>query len=137
MKHCMLLLLLLALGCMNIRAAPVDPDAMLEGSCEDASAMGAAKEALTKLNRDRKEGYVFSLRRLSNVHMKKHVSHTTQLQHLFLMQFVCQIEKLEAIIFLIFFQPDRFLIAHHISNLFNSSIKLTNQLRYNVTCLFC
>lgn len=108
MKHCVLLSLLLALGCMNIRAAPVN-DAMVEGSCEDASAIGAAKEALTKINRDRKEGYIFSLRRLSNVHMKEHVSHTTRLQHLFLMQFACQIEKPKAMIFLfLFFQPDRF-----------------------------
>lgn len=84
MKHCVLLSLLLALGCMNIRAAPVD-NGVVEGSCEDASAIGAAKEALAKVNRDRKEGYVLSLRRLSNVHMKGHVSHTTQLQHLFLM----------------------------------------------------
>lgn len=79
MRDCVLLSLLLAVGCMNIRAAPMETDAMEEGSCEDASAMGAAKEALTKINHDRKEGYVFSLRRLSNVHMKKHVSHTTQL----------------------------------------------------------
>uniref|UniRef100_A0A8C3A320 Fetuin B n=1 Tax=Cyclopterus lumpus TaxID=8103 RepID=A0A8C3A320_CYCLU len=70
MKHCMLLSLLLALGCVH--GAPVAPDAMEQGSCEDASAMGAAGLALNKINQDRTEGYIFALHRLSNVHMTKH-----------------------------------------------------------------
>jgi len=77
MKHCMLLSLLLALGCVH--GAPVAPDGMEAGSCEDASAKGAAELALTKINQDRKEGYIFALHRLSNVHMTKHVSHNEEL----------------------------------------------------------
>lgn len=79
MKHCVLLSLLLALGCVQIHGAPVEQDGMEQGSCEDASAKGAAELALTKINQDRKEGYIFSLHRLSNVHMKKHVSHVTEI----------------------------------------------------------
>ncbi|TNN76825.1 Fetuin-B [Liparis tanakae] len=71
MKHCMILSLLLALGCVH--GAPVAPGGMEAGSCEDASAKGAAELALTKINQDRKEGYIFALHRLSNVHMAKHV----------------------------------------------------------------
>nr|XP_040040678.1 histidine-rich glycoprotein-like isoform X1 [Gasterosteus aculeatus aculeatus] len=72
MKHCMLLALLLALGCMYVCAAPVAHEDIQPGSCEDASAKGAAELALTKINQDRLEGYIFALHRLSNVHMAKH-----------------------------------------------------------------
>ncbi|KAL6108372.1 fetub [Pungitius sinensis] len=72
MKHCMLLPLLLALGCMYVRAAPVAHEDIEEGSCEDASALGAAGLAITKINQDRVEGYVFRLHRLSNVHVTRH-----------------------------------------------------------------
>lgn len=74
MKHCVLLALLLVLGCVHVRAAPVEQDSREQGSCEDAMAKGAAELALTKINQDRKEGYIFALHRLSNVHMTKHVS---------------------------------------------------------------
>ncbi|XP_069009085.1 fetuin B [Embiotoca jacksoni] len=67
MKTCVLLSLLLALGCVNVRAAPVE-----QGSCEDAQAVGAAGLALTKINQARQEGYIFGLHRLSNVHMATH-----------------------------------------------------------------
>ncbi|XP_057697905.1 fetuin B [Corythoichthys intestinalis] len=72
MKNISLFSLLLALGCMLIQSAPVDQDAMAMESCEDALALGAAKEALTKINRDRHEGYILSLHRLSNAHSTKH-----------------------------------------------------------------
>ncbi|XP_054458650.1 histidine-rich glycoprotein-like [Anoplopoma fimbria] len=72
MKHCVLLSLLLALGCAHVQGAPVAPDGMEQGSCEDATAMAAAGLALTKINQDRQEGYVFALHRLSNMHMAKH-----------------------------------------------------------------
>ncbi|KAJ7986209.1 hypothetical protein DPEC_G00337590 [Dallia pectoralis] len=42
------------------------------GSCQDAVALGAAGQALDKINMDRKEGYVFALHRLSNVHQINH-----------------------------------------------------------------
>ncbi|KAI4828377.1 hypothetical protein KUCAC02_022473 [Chaenocephalus aceratus] len=70
MKNCVLLSLLLALGCVG--AAPVETVGIEEGSCEDASAKGAAGLAITKINQDRKEGYIFALHHLSNVHMTKH-----------------------------------------------------------------
>lgn len=66
--------LLLALACACVQGAPLDQDAMAAESCQDALAMGAAGEALTKINRDRKEGYILSLHRLSNAHSAKHVS---------------------------------------------------------------
>ncbi|XP_061739770.1 histidine-rich glycoprotein-like [Nerophis ophidion] len=72
MKNGLLFSLLLALGCVHIQTAPVDQGAMVAESCEDALAVGAAKEALTKINQDRKEGYVFGLHRLSNAHSAKH-----------------------------------------------------------------
>ncbi|KAG8003359.1 Fetuin-B [Nibea albiflora] len=70
MKHYMLLSLLLALGCVH--GAPVEQDDMEEVSCEDAFAKSAADEALTKINQDRTDGYVFSLHRLSSAHTAKH-----------------------------------------------------------------
>ncbi|XP_042337217.1 fetuin B [Plectropomus leopardus] len=72
MKQCVLLSLLLALGCMHVRGAPVEPEGREQGSCEDASAKGAAELALRKINEDRQEGYVFALHRLSNVHTMNH-----------------------------------------------------------------
>ncbi|XP_019740506.1 fetuin B [Hippocampus comes] len=64
--------LLLALACACVQGAPLDQDALAAESCQDALAMGAAGEALTKINRDRKEGYILSLHRLSNAHSEKH-----------------------------------------------------------------
>uniref|UniRef100_A0A8P4G3X5 Cystatin fetuin-B-type domain-containing protein n=3 Tax=Dicentrarchus labrax TaxID=13489 RepID=A0A8P4G3X5_DICLA len=72
MKHCVLLPLLLALGCMHVHGAPVDQAGMEQGSCDDAAAIGAAGLALTKINQDRQDGYIFSLHRLSSVHMTPH-----------------------------------------------------------------
>ncbi|AWP10533.1 Fetuin B [Scophthalmus maximus] len=71
MKHRVLLSLLLALGCAHVRGAPVEQAGLEQGSCDDTSAKAAAGLALTKINQDRKEGYVFSLHRLSNVHTAK------------------------------------------------------------------
>ncbi|TMS20857.1 Fetuin-B [Larimichthys crocea] len=73
MKHYMLLSLLLALGCVHVHGAPVELDDMEQLSCEDGFAKGSANEALTKINQDRKDGYIFSLHRLSSAHMAKHV----------------------------------------------------------------
>uniref|UniRef100_A0A672YXK3 Histidine-rich glycoprotein-like n=1 Tax=Sphaeramia orbicularis TaxID=375764 RepID=A0A672YXK3_9TELE len=70
MKHCVLLSLLLALGCVH--GAPVDQDGMAAGSCTDEAMVGVAKEALTKINRDRTEGYKFSFHSLANVHTETH-----------------------------------------------------------------
>lgn len=77
MKYCALLALLLALGCAHVRAAPLEGDSRVAGSCEDPRALGAAEQALIKINEDRHEGYVFALDRLSNVHYTRHVSCTT------------------------------------------------------------
>ncbi|KAM8874700.1 uncharacterized protein AB9W97_015908 [Spinachia spinachia] len=74
MKQCMLLSLLLPLGCMYVAAAPVADEDIEQGSCGDASALGAAGLALTKINQDRLEGYIFALHHLSNVHITKHGS---------------------------------------------------------------
>lgn len=78
MKHRVFLSMLLALGCVHVHGAPVEQDAMEQGSCKDASALGAADQALNKINQDRQEGYIFGLHSLSNVHMTKHVSHTSE-----------------------------------------------------------
>ncbi|XP_078114236.1 fetuin B [Sander vitreus] len=72
MKHCVLLSLMLALGCVHVHGAPAKQKDIEQGSCEDASAKGAAGLALTKINEDRQEGYIFALQRLSNVHTMKH-----------------------------------------------------------------
>uniref|UniRef100_UPI0037E7EC79 fetuin-B-like n=1 Tax=Semicossyphus pulcher TaxID=241346 RepID=UPI0037E7EC79 len=72
MKHCALLSLLLALGCVHVYGAPVEQGALEQGSCEDAQAKFTAELALTKINQDREDGYILSLHRLSNVHMKTH-----------------------------------------------------------------
>ncbi|XP_030647476.1 fetuin B [Chanos chanos] len=63
-------LVLLVLAFVCVRGAPVDT--MKPGSCQDASALNAAGLALTKINEDRTEGYVFSLDRLSNVNQMQH-----------------------------------------------------------------
>ncbi|KAK2835128.1 hypothetical protein Q5P01_015612 [Channa striata] len=72
MKLCVLLSLLSVLGWTRVHGAPVEHEGVVEGSCEDPAALSAAKLALTKINEDRKEGYIFSLQRLSNVHTEKH-----------------------------------------------------------------
>jgi len=73
MKLRLLLSLLPALLLVGrVLAAPVEPAAMTPGSCKDPHALGAAKQALAKINQDRREGYVFGLHRLSNVHMARH-----------------------------------------------------------------
>lgn len=69
MRTCVLLLLVL--GC--VYGAPVD-QGLESGSCDDPAAVSAAHLALGKINLDRTEGYIFTLHRLSNVHMAKHVS---------------------------------------------------------------
>lgn len=76
MKH-IVLLSLLALGCVLVHGAPVEQAALEQGSCEDAQVKFTAGLALNKINQDRSEGYILSLHRVSNVHMKTHVSHTT------------------------------------------------------------
>lgn len=80
MKSCALLAppLLLLLGCVHVRAAPVESDGRVEGSCADPVALGAAEQALIKINQDRQEGYVFALHRLANVHFTRHVSRITE-----------------------------------------------------------
>ncbi|XP_076010538.1 fetuin B [Genypterus blacodes] len=69
MKFCVLSLLLVA-GC--VYAAPVEQGGMQPGSCTDALALGAANEALNKINLDRKTGYVLKMHRLSNVNLMIH-----------------------------------------------------------------
>ncbi|XP_051929549.1 fetuin-B-like [Hippocampus zosterae] len=64
--------LLLASACACAQGAPLDQVALVAESCQDALAVGAAGEALTKINRERKEGYILSLRRLANAHSEKH-----------------------------------------------------------------
>lgn len=71
MKQCVLLLLTIACA----HGAPVD--VLTPGSCKDAVALGAAGQALNKINADRSEGYIFGLHRLSNVHQMTHVSNCT------------------------------------------------------------
>lgn len=69
MKFCILSLLLVA-GC--VYAAPVDQGGIQPGSCTDALALGAANEALNKINLNRVTGYVLQLHRLSNVNFMVH-----------------------------------------------------------------
>ncbi|XP_036410595.1 fetuin-B-like [Megalops cyprinoides] len=66
MKQCWLLLLVFVCA----HGAPTD--LVKPGSCEDPDALGAAEKALTKINQNREEGYIFSLHRLSNVNQMKH-----------------------------------------------------------------
>ncbi|XP_058494558.1 fetuin B [Solea solea] len=70
MKHCVWLLL--ALGCVHVHGAPVESVGLEQGSCTDAFALSAAKEALTKINQDRQDGYIFSLHGLYNVYIGRH-----------------------------------------------------------------
>uniref|UniRef100_A0A8C6UKH5 Fetuin B n=1 Tax=Neogobius melanostomus TaxID=47308 RepID=A0A8C6UKH5_9GOBI len=65
-----LLLLIVCLGASW--AAPVDQEVLEAASCADPVVLGAAAQAMDKINKDRKEGYVFSLRDLANAHMQKH-----------------------------------------------------------------
>ncbi|XP_076879410.1 fetuin B [Brachyhypopomus gauderio] len=72
-----MLLLLVSLVLVSVRAAPVDPvdpvgPALTAGSCHDASANGAAAQAVDTINLDRTDGYVLALERLSNVHYTRH-----------------------------------------------------------------
>uniref|UniRef100_A0AAY5ECG5 Cystatin fetuin-B-type domain-containing protein n=2 Tax=Electrophorus electricus TaxID=8005 RepID=A0AAY5ECG5_ELEEL len=74
LKYCLnicsstMLLLLLAIA--SVRGIPVHP--LTAGSCTDAPAHGAAAQALDQINLERTEGYVLSLERLSNVHVRRH-----------------------------------------------------------------
>ncbi|KAM4740055.1 fetuin B [Anableps anableps] len=68
MKTCVLFLLVVG----SVYGAPVEQGGIQPGSCEDASAVSAAHLALSKINLDRSEGYIFSLHRLSNVHLDRH-----------------------------------------------------------------
>ncbi|KAF6734167.1 Fetuin-B [Oryzias melastigma] len=67
MKIC--ILGLLVLGC--VYGAPVE-EGLKPESCDDPHAVKAAHVALSKINMERNEGYIFSLHRLSNVHHAKH-----------------------------------------------------------------
>uniref|UniRef100_A0A3Q0RUQ0 Cystatin domain-containing protein n=1 Tax=Amphilophus citrinellus TaxID=61819 RepID=A0A3Q0RUQ0_AMPCI len=71
MEVCVLLSLLLVLGCVTINGVPLGLPLIEPGSCEDPSTKAAAELALTKINQNRKEGYIFGLRRISNAHSKK------------------------------------------------------------------
>ncbi|XP_030582393.1 histidine-rich glycoprotein-like [Archocentrus centrarchus] len=71
MEVCVLLSLLLVLGCVTINGVPLGLRRIEPGSCEDPSTKAAAELALTKINQDRKEGYIFGLHRISNAHLKK------------------------------------------------------------------
>lgn len=72
MKTCVLFLLVVG----SVYSAPVDQGGIQPGSCEDPSAVSAAHLALSKINLNRVDGYIFSLHRLSNVHLDRHVSKT-------------------------------------------------------------
>ncbi|CAG5863174.1 unnamed protein product [Menidia menidia] len=65
-------LLLLVLGCLCVHAAPVEQGKFQPESCDAPPAVSAAHLAITKINQDRQEGYIFSLHRLSNVHIATH-----------------------------------------------------------------
>ncbi|XP_063056940.1 fetuin B [Engraulis encrasicolus] len=62
-----LLLLALVAGALS---APVDVPS--PAKCKDAVVMGAAEQALAKINADRKEGYTFALNSVANAHMMEH-----------------------------------------------------------------
>lgn len=64
MKQCLLLLAVVA----GAFAAPVD-NSLTPASCTDPVVMGAADQALLKINEDRKDGYIFALHGLSNAYM--------------------------------------------------------------------
>ncbi|XP_020783355.2 LOW QUALITY PROTEIN: fetuin-B-like [Boleophthalmus pectinirostris] len=69
MKPCVLLLLVF-LG--SSWGAPVEQEGPEQASCTDPVVLGAARQAMDKINKDRKEGYVYSLRDLANAHIQKH-----------------------------------------------------------------
>uniref|UniRef100_A0A3B3UCN4 Fetuin B n=1 Tax=Poecilia latipinna TaxID=48699 RepID=A0A3B3UCN4_9TELE len=68
MKTCVLFLLVVG----SVYSAPVEQGGIQPGSCEDPSAVSASHLALSKINLDRVDGYVFSLHQLSNVHLDRH-----------------------------------------------------------------
>ncbi|CAL9696445.1 unnamed protein product [Knipowitschia caucasica] len=70
MKHCCVLLLLLSVG--SSWGAPVEQQGPEEASCTDPVVLGAAAQAMDKINKERTEGYVYSLRDLANAHIDKH-----------------------------------------------------------------
>ncbi|XP_041118606.1 histidine-rich glycoprotein-like [Polyodon spathula] len=69
MKQFALLLLCTQLLCVWSRSEPIYP--LQPGSCESPDAVAAADLALRKINSHRKEGYIFSYYRLSNVNQKQ------------------------------------------------------------------
>lgn len=79
MKIC--ILGLLVLGC--VYGAPVE-EGLKPESCDDPHAVKAAHVALSKINMERNEGYIFSLHRLSNVHHAKHVSRLNKTEQFFM-----------------------------------------------------
>lgn len=66
--HALLLLL-----CVCAHGAPKERPT--PGSCKDPEALGAAKLAMDRINKDRRQGYVLTLNRLCNVNEVQHVSH--------------------------------------------------------------
>ncbi|KAK7889014.1 hypothetical protein WMY93_024574 [Mugilogobius chulae] len=52
--------------------APNGHEAPEEASCTDPIVLGAAKQAMDQINKDRTEGYVYHLRDLANAHILKH-----------------------------------------------------------------
>ncbi|KAJ0032685.1 hypothetical protein NQD34_002766 [Periophthalmus magnuspinnatus] len=69
MKSCILLLLVFFGSSWG---APVEQEGLEEASCTDPVVLGAARQAMDKINKDRTEGYVYSLRDLANAHIQKH-----------------------------------------------------------------
>ncbi|KAJ8279616.1 hypothetical protein COCON_G00066820 [Conger conger] len=63
------LLLLLAFVCIN--GAPVN-SSLEPGNCQDPFTQSAAEQALDRINRDRRQGYVFAPHRLNSAHHTKH-----------------------------------------------------------------
>uniref|UniRef100_A0A3B4BMC5 Cystatin domain-containing protein n=1 Tax=Periophthalmus magnuspinnatus TaxID=409849 RepID=A0A3B4BMC5_9GOBI len=63
MKSCILLLLVFFGSSWG---APVEQEGLEEASCTDPVVLGAARQAMDKINKDRTEGYVYSLRDLAN-----------------------------------------------------------------------
>ncbi|KAM6963131.1 fetuin B [Aplochiton taeniatus] len=68
MRQCVFLLLV----SVCVSCAPTEKSGVQPGACQDAVAASAAEQALSKINNDRKDGYIFSLRRLANVNMDAH-----------------------------------------------------------------
>jgi len=70
-QQSVLVLLACVLGVLH--AAPLEENTGVEaGNCQDAFVQSAGKLALDKINKDRKEGYMFSLHRVSNANLMKH-----------------------------------------------------------------